>query len=250
MRVRVEVCITSVDEAMAAMNAGADSVEVCTWLAAGGLTPGPGLVSLVRERSKGTGTRSRLLVRPSPGGFRYTTDERQIILRDALLLAVADDTAGIVTGALRADGQADAELMDLVRATLNGRELTFHRAIDHAADMPAALEQCIGFGAARVLTSGGATRALDGAAMLKRLVEGAGERITIAAGAGINPGNVVELVERTGVREVHFSAQRPALLEHAGVAMSAEHAGVNFAVVPDTAKIEGVMNALVKAGLR
>jgi len=245
MRVRVEVCVTSVAEAVAAAQAGADSVEVCTCLAVGGLTPGPGLVSLVRERLKGTSTRSRVLVRPSPGGFHHTVDERQIILRDALLLAVADDTAGIVAGALRAEGLADMELMELVRATLNGRELTFHRAIDQAADMLAVLDQCIVFGAGRVLTSGGAPRAQDGAPVLKRMVERAGEKLVVAAGGGVNPANVVELVERTGVPEVHFSAQRRVPATASGTSM-----GESFMVEPDAAKIDGVMNALVKAGLR
>ncbi|MBL7985311.1 MAG: hypothetical protein JNM91_09955, partial [Flavobacteriales bacterium] len=55
MHVRVEVCVSSVDEAMAAAAFGVDSIEVCTWLACGGLTPGPALVEAVRERTQNTG---------------------------------------------------------------------------------------------------------------------------------------------------------------------------------------------------
>ncbi len=238
------------EEALAAAEAGADSVELCSWLACGGVTPGPGLLSLVRERLKDGAVRRRALVRPTPGGFHYTMDERQVIMRDTLLLTVADDEGGIVTGALDAEGSVDAQVMEVVKAALGGRELTFHRAIDHAADPIAALEQCAKLGIGRVLTSGGATLALDGAAVLKQMVERAGGKLVIAAAGGINAINVVELVEKTGVTEVHFSAQKPKGEAPSGAAMSSAHAGVNFATEPDVAKIEGVMNALVKAGLR
>ena len=250
MGVKVEVCVTSVAEAVAAAKAGADSVELCSWLACGGITPGPGVVSMMLEALKQMGTKRRVLVRPCPGGFRYTADERQVIMRDTLLLSVADDEAGIVTGALGEDGLVDARLMEVVKAALGERTLTFHRAIDHAADKLAALDQCIAFGADRVLTSGGETLALDGVAMLKQMVERAGEKLVIAAAGGITPGNVVELVEKTGVTEVHFSAQKPKEGAPTGAAMSAASAGINFEVMPDIAKIEGVLNALVKAGLR
>ncbi len=250
MRVSVEVCVTSVEEAVAAAKVGADSVELCSWLACGGVTPGPGLLSMMREALKDMATKRRVLVRPGPGGFRYTADERQIIMRDALLLSVADDEAGIVTGALGEDDLVDARLMEVVKSALGERGFTFHRAIDHAKDKLAALDQCIAFGADRVLTSGGETLALDGAAMLKHMVARAGEKLVIAAAGGINAGNVVELVEKTGVREVHFSAQKPKEATPSGAAMSSANVGINFEVVPDVEKIEGVMNALVKAGLR
>lgn len=250
MRVKVEVCVTSVEEAVAAAKGGADSVELCSWLACGGVTPGPGLLSMMREALKDMATQRRVLVRPSPGGFKYSADERQVIMRDALLLSVADDEAGIVTGALGEDGLIDARLMEVVKSALGERGLSFHRAMDHASDKLAALDQCIAFGAYRVLTAGGETLALDGAMMLKQMVERAGEKLLIAAAGGINANNVVELVEKTGVTEVHFSAQKPKEGTVTGAAMSSTNAGINFETEPDAAKIEGVMNALVKAGLR
>lgn len=250
MRVQVEICVTSVEEAAAAAELGADSVEICSWLASGGLTPGPGLVSSIKERLKGGRTRSRVLVRPATGGFRYGHDERQVIMRDALLLTVADHEAGIVAGSLDENGLVDVQLMSTVRSVMDGRALTFHRAIDHASDMLMAVDQCRELGIERILSSGGQDRALDGVAMLKKMVERAGEKLAIAAGAGINAENVVRIVEGTGVVEVHLSAQRPRSIISSGAAMSAAYAGVNFEVEPDRAKIEGVMNALAKAGLR
>ena len=44
---------------------------------------------------------------------------------------------------------------------------------------------------------------------LAAMVVEAGERLSIIAGAGINPDNVARLVAETGVREVHGSASAP-----------------------------------------
>ena len=246
----MEVCVTSVEQALAAAQAGVDSVELCAWLACGGVTPGPGLLSMMRDALKDRPVERRVLVRPGPGGFRYAAHDRQVIMRDALLLSVADDAADIVTGALAEDGLVDVQLMELVKATLGERGMTFHRAIDHAVDPLAALDQCLALGIGRVLTSGGETLALDGAPMLKKMVALAGKRLVVAAAGGIHADNVVRLVEETGIEEVHFSAQKPKSGKPSGAAMSSSNVGVNFELEPDVAKIEGVMNALVKAGLR
>lgn len=91
---------------------------------------------------------------------------------------------------------------------------------------------------------------MDGAGVIAQLVRQAGDRLLVAAAGGINAGNAVELIERTGAGEIHFAAQRPRNAPVHAVAMSAANQGMNFDVEPDRAKIEGVMNALVKAGLR
>lgn len=247
MRVAVEVCVTSVEEAVVAEQCGADTIEVCQWLSCGGVTPSFGLLNVLQERVR---VRKRVLVRPTPGGFRYNADERQTLLRDVLMSGVGDETCGIVTGALDMEDQPDAEL---IRGALLGageRELTFHRAIEFSTDILLATERCMQLGVRRVLTSGGSVHAMSSSAMLAELVHAANDKIVVAAAGGINAGNVVELVERTGVREVHFSAQRPRMIVAHGHALGSGGTEANFSNEPDVAKIEAVMNALVKAGLR
>jgi copper homeostasis protein len=245
MRVAVEVCVASFAEAAAAAAAGADTVEVCAWLACGGITPSSGLVDAVRGPLP---IQARILVRPSPGGFVYTPAELHALVTDAEVFG--GGALGLVTGALTATGSVDESVIRAVIHAAPESEITFHRAIDHAADMLRSLDNCIELGLHRILTSGGETLALDGAARLKAMVERAGDRLMIAAAGGINPKNVVELVERTGAREVHFAAQKPKASASRGASMSSSHVGVSFETEPDAAKIEGVMNALVKAGLR
>jgi copper homeostasis protein len=245
MRVRVEVCVTSGDEALAAEKAGADAVELCTWLACGGLTPSYGFVNTLNQRLRIT---RRVLVRPSPGGFLYSADERQMILRDAMLMGL--NGGDIVTGALTPEDDLDGPFMHAIRLAAPDSGITLHRAIDHARDPEGAVDTCVQLGIHRMLTSGGHTHALDGAVMLRKLVERAKGRLLIAAAGGINPANVVEVVQRTGVEEVHFSAQLRVMHTTPKAAMSSDSGASHFAIQPDEAKIHGVLNALVKAGLR
>lgn len=241
MRVRVEVCAASPDEALAADSLGCDTVELCAWPECGGVTPSIGTVAVLLERLK---CPLRVLVRPVPGRFRYDAVIQQAALADVERLATLDGLHGLVVGALDADELPDAGFMGHARKAAMGKELTFHRAIDHARPVPEAIARCVDGGMRRVLTSGGAATAFDGALRIHAMIAEAGGRLTIAAGAGIGPDNVVRLVEATGVQEVHFSARRfpnPAPTGPMDLGMVPE---------PDTAKIEGVLNALVKAGLR
>lgn len=245
MRVQVEVCVTSLAEAMAADRLGADRVELCSWAACGGITPCIGLVNAARAAVT---IPIRVLVRPRPHGFVHDTLERRVLLAD--VQALAGTIHGVVTGGLSDNGTVDMELMREVLAHAADMEVTLHRAIDDARDPELALVTAIELGVQRILTSGGAARALDGAVALARAVKVAQGRVQVAAAGGIAPENVVELVERTGVGEVHFLAQRRIPLTKSGIPMSTAPEQEPYAVLPDEAKIEGVLNALTKAGLR
>ena len=245
MRVAVEVCVASVGEAQVASDLGADSVEVCSWLACGGITPGSGLVDTVRGL---VDCQVRVLVRPGPGGFRYNTLEHAELLTDAEVFGGGG--LGLVTGALDEQGLPHVGLLREVRKVAPDSEITFHRAIDVSSDPLRALDICLELGMERILTSGAATLAVDGSPLLRTMVQRAQARCQVAIAGGIGPSNVVELVERTGAGEIHFAAQLPAPARTGGVSMSSTQATDQFLTVPDKAKIEGVLNALTKAGLR
>jgi copper homeostasis protein len=116
---------------------------------------------------------------------------------------------GIVTGILNKDGTVDMERnMQLVNmARQHGLGATFHRAFDMCANQEQALEDVILCGFERILTSGGKSFAIEGASVIKHLVDKAADRITIMPGGGISESNVGSLVHFTGVTEVHASAR-------------------------------------------
>jgi copper homeostasis protein len=247
MPVRVEVCVSTFDEARAALDTGADAIEVCSCLPCGGLTPS---LSFVRRLARLHPPRMRVLVRPRPGGFVYTDEEARCAADDALMLTQEAARFGLVVGDLEEERIHGGQAWKALMTAAPEREFTFHRAIDHAADMLQVLESCMSLGFHRVLTSGGASLAIDGARRIRQMVELAQGRIAIAAAGGVNPGNVVGIVERTGVEEVHFAAQRPKTRMAVLASMSSAHSTADLDTEPDRAKIEGVLNALVKAGLR
>lgn len=245
MPIAVEICVTSVAEAVAAESCGADAVEVCSWLACGGVTPSPGLVDAVRSNVR---LPVRVLIRPMPEGFVHDTPSLHALLHDAETFGAGG--FGLVTGGLLPDGSMDKGLMRSVMRCAPDSAITFHRAVDHAVDPLEALDDCMHLGISRMLTSGGHDLALDGMSMIGDLVARASRSLTICAAGGIGPHNVVELVEKTGVQELHFSAQVRMESHEGKASMSSSEQGGGFLFAPDRSKIEGVMNALVKAGLR
>jgi copper homeostasis protein len=79
-----------------------------------------------------------------------------------------------------------------------------HRCIDLAPDMGAALEEAVGLGFDRILTSGGELTAEVGAARIAALVRQAAGRITVMPGSGVTVGNAARL-KGLGISEIHAS---------------------------------------------
>jgi copper homeostasis protein len=239
MGIAVEVCAGSAGEIEAAHRSGADSVEVCTWLAAGGVTPSWGLVSSALVHP---GLRTRVLVRPGPGGFHFGKLEKQVILAD-LDHFVGSGVHGIVVGALMEDGSVDHAFIREVLGRCKGVEVTFHRAIDQANDLRSAFDACLDLGIQRVLTSGGRSLALDGRDQLAWMVDRAAGRVIVAAAGGISPNTVVELVQHTGVPEVHFAAQRQLAGDNTLASLASKSAPLG-ALEADEDKIAAMIGAL------
>jgi copper homeostasis protein len=182
---RLEVCIDSVESAVAAQAGGAARLEICDSLVEGGTTPSIGkLICCLRHVSIPV----HAMLRPRGGDFLYSAAEQEVILEDASALKEAG-AHGIVFGALRADGTADEPLLRAVIARVAPLPVTFHRAIDVSADSLAVLDVCRRCGVARILTSGGATEAMNGSANLRLLVAAAGDALQIAAGGGVSADN-------------------------------------------------------------
>jgi len=124
------------------------------------------------------------------------------MLRD-IEVAKAMGAQGIVTGVLEASGAIDVKRLQVLVRGAKDLPVTFHRAFDLASSSAEALEQLIDAGVSRVLTSGGANTALQGALRISALVNQARGRIGVIAGGGVRENNVHEVIALTGVKEVH-----------------------------------------------
>lgn len=201
----MEVCANSLASAIAAQNGGAIRVELCDNLAEGGTTPSHGQIELAKKMLK---IKVYPIVRPRGGDFLYSDLEFELIKAD-IKTCKALKCDGIVTGVLNADGRVDMDKCAELIALAAPMPVTFHRAFDMSNDLEQALEDIISLGFERILTSGGAASAMEGADKIAGLIRQAEGRIIIMPGAGISTVNITALIQRTGATEFHASAKSP-----------------------------------------
>lgn len=244
---KFEICCGCLQSAINAQEAGAHRVELCSALQLGGITPSYGFIRRARARLK---IDMNVLVRCRPGDFLYESDEVSQMLADIEACA-ALGANGVVIGALDPFGNVD---MDSCRAMVavarhHGLSVTFHRAIDRAADIFAALDDVLSLGVDRVLTSGGKGSALEGLQVLQKMNEIAAGRTIIMPGGGINPANIKDIVLGCNAAEVHFSASEryeSQMLYRGGVSFTPESLGGDFTrTVSSVGKIKETMKAVL-----
>jgi copper homeostasis protein len=199
----LEVCVDSAAGLSEAVRGGADRIELCSALSVGGLTPSWGFMT----NAAGCGVPVMAMIRPRAGDFCWSEADVQAMEAD-IAAARQLGLAGVVLGASLPDGRLDQPVLRRLAAAGAGLDLTLHRCIDLVPDMARALEEAIVLGFRRVLTSGGAVTALEGAGQIARLVAQAAGRIGIMAGAGVTAETAPGLLA-LGVRELHGSCSEP-----------------------------------------
>ncbi|WP_249353614.1 copper homeostasis protein CutC [Microbacterium sp. 2FI] len=200
----IEIAVQDATGARAALDAGADRLELCQALEAGGLTPSLGILESVLDAVDPLLV--NVLVRPRPGGFVYSTEEVAVVEAD-IRACVERGAGGVVVGALARDGRLDRDAMRRWRDAAGDATIVFHRAIDASTDPRAVFDAVIAEGADRVLTSGGAARSFDGIALLSEFAAASAGRIEVMAGGGVTAADIPALFA-AGVDAVHLSARR------------------------------------------
>lgn len=201
----LEICANSVASCIAAQEGGAQRIELCAGIPEGGTTPSYGMVKKAREA---VSIGLNIIIRPRGGDFLYSPIEVEEMIEDIKILRTLG-VDGFVFGALTPDGEVDKEVCKRLIEAAQGSPVTFHRAFDMAKDPKQALEDIIELGFDRILTSGCMPSALEGVSTIAMLVREAQDRIAIMAGCGVNASNVHEIVQMTGVKEVHGSFRSP-----------------------------------------
>lgn len=198
-RYLLEISVETLEAALAAQRGGADRIELCENLSIGGVTHSIEVMRTVREQLH---IPIFAIIRPRGGDFVYSEGEFAEMQR-SIAEAKRAGMDGVVAGVLASNGSVDMERTRELVAMARPLPLTFHRAFDDCGDLRGALEEVIQTGVSRILTSGGAKTALEGAAPLAELVAAAGNRITIVPGTAISASNIARVVKETGAREFH-----------------------------------------------
>ncbi len=197
----IEIASSDFLTTAAAVQGGADRIELCANLVEGGTTPSYGHIRQCREAFD---ISICPIIRPRGGDFMYSYAEFDIMKQDIRICRelLCD---GVVIGLLQIDGSLDLERIKRLVEWAYPMQVVFHRAFDRCRDPFEAMEQLIGLGVERILTSGQQPTAPEGVELIRQLQEKADGRITIMPGSGVVPDNVRWLAEETGCTEFHAS---------------------------------------------
>src|SRR6202011_5825629 len=99
----LEICVESVDHAVAAERGGAHRLELCTDLSSGGVTPSATLMQTVRRQVR---IPVHVLIRPRAGDFCYSDSELEI-MRNNIRAAKQLGMHRVVLGILKKNGCVD-----------------------------------------------------------------------------------------------------------------------------------------------
>ena len=117
MRILIEAAVETLDDALAAIAGGADRLELCADLDAGGTTPARALVAEVLAQ---VSVPVLVMIRPRAGDFVYSRAELDR-MRDDLAVAIELGASGIVLGALDSSGGVDVPATRELIAAAAGR---------------------------------------------------------------------------------------------------------------------------------
>ncbi|MBO5565110.1 MAG: copper homeostasis protein CutC [Lachnospiraceae bacterium] len=200
----LEVCVDSVESAIAAERGGADRLELCANLVIGGTTPTIPFFKAVRKAVR---IPLHVMIRPRYGDFFYTEEELQV-MEEEIRAFSSLGAEGVVFGVLTEDADLDLTAMRRLKEAAGSMSCTLHRAFDVTRNPARALEDAVSLSMQTILTSGCRENCMLGISLLKELQGLSAGRIEIMAGAGLKPEHIDDLHKETGITAFHMSGKK------------------------------------------
>lgn len=194
-----EACVETFDEAVLAEKRGASRIELCSDLAVDGLTPS---FELMQKTCSTLKIPVMVMIRPRAGNFVYSKDEIEIMKSEIDLAKIAGAT-GIVFGLLTTENKIDKLNTKILTKYAHPLPVTFHKAIDELENPVEGVSVLKETGIKRILTSGGKPTAIEGLETIRKMIEVAGENITILVAGKVLDSNVEEIQKLSGAKELH-----------------------------------------------
>jgi copper homeostasis protein len=201
MKMKIELCVGSVEALKFATNFPFDRIELCQALESGGLTPSTAMFKTAKKETK---KEIHVLIRPRIGNFNYSSAEKKLLLNE-INHFIEQSCSGIVVGALDKNNKIDRDFMGQLTKNFPAVNFTFHRAFDQIKDKKEAINHLIDLGFNRILTSGTKSNISDNMSELIQLNKYAESNIELMIGGGITPINVKEIISKIKPQAIHFS---------------------------------------------
>ncbi|MGQ8335681.1 copper homeostasis protein CutC [Sunxiuqinia sp. A32] len=194
-----ESCIENFSDALNAQKSGADRIELCENLAVGGTTPSYGTIKTCTEKLN---IPVFVMIRPRGGNFVYTPEELEIMKMD-IDCCKQLGIQGVVFGLLTENDEIDLENTQMLIEYARPMQVTFHKAFDELSDLTKGLDQLIGMGVDRILTSGTKATAQEGSEILNQLISYSKGRTIIVAAGKVTKSNLPTLSKAINTNEFH-----------------------------------------------
>lgn len=197
---KYELCAASLEAIRLARELNFDRIELCQNLEQGGITPYYGMI----EYAIAYGIDTHVLIRPRPGGFHYSEDEKEVIIRE-IINCKEMGAKGVVIGALTEAGEIDKDILAEIMDKAKDMDVTFHRAFDDSIDWKKSMDVLIEFGVDRILSSGMARNVDIGMPILSEMIKYGAGRIEIMCGGGVSAANIGRIKKELNPAAIHFS---------------------------------------------
>ena len=197
----LEICVDSPDDLAIAISANVDRIALCSAFDLRGFPPTPPSIASAKNSAVPLYATSR----PRGGNFIYTEAELCSMELDVAAMRAAG-FAGVVFGAAKDDQTLDIVALKRLCVAAKGMGMTLHRVVDEMSSPRDAVDTAIDLGIERILTSGGASTAVEGIDELSAMVELAGAEIEVMAGSGVTFSNI-SLLRHAKISSFHASCR-------------------------------------------
>lgn len=195
---KIEYCTDDVDQAISKVRLY-DQLEFCADLDLDGLTPSR--EDVLRILNAGINN-VKVMIRSRPGDFQYTEEDMDV-MKSQVETFISIGVNRFVFGATKF-GRLDMDSIQTIAGLLEGKELCIHKAIDQSKDIIGDLTLLSNIeNVKEVLTSGGASTAMEGASTLKQMVTMAQNKIHIIAAGKVTEEVLTELHQKIGAPVYH-----------------------------------------------
>jgi copper homeostasis protein len=200
-RLILEACVGNINQAIHAVNLGANRLEICENLRVGGTTPSYGTLQTDKDLLEDIDIVA--MIRPRGGDFVYS-DLEMVVMEKDIQMCKNLRIEAVAIGILNEYHEIDYENVYRMVKFAGFLNVVFHKAIDMVEKPYKEIRKLADVGITRILTSGGEKRAVDGIDTINRMVdEGDKYGIEIVVAGGVTKQNLNILKAETIANAFH-----------------------------------------------
>ena len=196
----LESCVETLKEAITAEKNGASKIELCENLFLSGLTPDRRLIKEVLSKIN---IPLKVMIRPRGGDYLYSNSDFEKMISDIRFCREVG-VPEIVTGILTKENGLDIHRLKIIGSFATPMKITIHKCIDETNDPLEEIEKLLSVPQVKsILSSGKAKTALEGKALLRKMIKSFQKRLNIIPAGKITRKNLSLVHRELGAKQYH-----------------------------------------------